>query len=158
MIWLRKYRYVILFTVLAVLTMAFIFGNSLKNGEESNAISADIVEKLLTIFHPDEEFDINLFHKLVRKAAHFTEFAMFGIFVTLLMHSTEKITGQRHMAAVFFTVLATAVMDEFIQNFTGRGSLVSDVLIDFSGAAVGILLVCLITGLIRCRKNKTVSI
>lgn len=156
LICLKKYRFVILFAVLALLTMAFIFGNSLKNGEASNAISTGIAEKLLNLLRIDREIDMEFFHKFVRKAAHFTEFAVFGIFLTLLMFSIEKLTGHRHLAAVFFTALATAVTDEFIQNFTGRSSMVSDVLIDFSGAVTGILLVSLILWLIRYRKTVSV--
>ena len=156
LICLKKYRYVILFAVLALLTMAFIFGNSLKNGEASNAISTGIAEKLLNLLRTDREIDMDLFHKLVRKAAHFTEFAVFGIFLTLFMFSVEKLTGHCHLSAVFFTALATAVTDEFIQNFTGRSSMVSDVLIDFSGAVTGILLVSLILWLIRYRKTVSV--
>ena len=49
----------------------------------------------------------------------------------------------------FIFVLVIAVGDEFIQSFVGRGSNVRDVLIDFSG---GILAVILLQGI--SYKNK----
>jgi len=157
LICLKKYRYVILWTVLCILTAVFIFGNSLKSGEESNAISTGLAEKLLTFIDADGNLDHELFHNLLRKAAHFTEFAVLGTFLTLLMFSIRSLTGQYHPAAVFLTVLSAAVTDEFIQIFTGRGSMVSDVLIDFGGGTAAILLVCLIACLIHRKKKLTAN-
>ncbi|MBQ7922846.1 MAG: VanZ family protein [Clostridia bacterium] len=158
MIYLRKYRYVILCAILCILAALFIFSNSCKNGEESNAISSGLAESILALFNGNGNIDTASFHKFIRKTAHFTEFAVLGAFLTLLMFSVEKITGRYHVSAIFLSALITAVTDEFIQNFTGRSSMVSDVLIDFSGAVTGILLAVLIVWQIRrSRKKKCVS-
>jgi VanZ family protein len=51
---------------------------------------------------------------------------------------------------VGFVCLATAVIDEFIQYFSpGRSAEVRDVLLDFSGAFLGVLMVMLIISLIK---------
>ena len=52
-----------------------------------------------------------------------------------------------------FAGLAVAVTDETIQIFSGRGSQVLDVVLDFSGALTGILLVSLLIPLIEKRKS-----
>lgn len=153
MIHLKKYRYVILCTVLCILAVLFIFSNSLKSGEESNEISSGMADKILTFFGIEDNIDPALFHKIIRKTAHFTEFAVLGACLSLLMFSIENLTGRYHISAITLAALLTAVTDEFIQNFTGRSSMVSDVLIDFSGALTGILLMVLLLMLI-CRKGK----
>jgi len=149
---LRKYGAVIIFTLLSCLTAAFIFGNSLMDGEASNAVSSDIAEDIFVLIDGIFDLEEGEFHKLVRKAAHFTEFALLGTFLTLLMFSVRRICGRSYYAAVFFGVLAAAVTDEFIQSFTGRTSMVADVLIDFCGAVFGILLTSAVY-LGCCRKN-----
>ena len=50
-------------------------------------------------------------------------------------------------------VLLVAVTDESIQNFTGRGSQVTDVMLDFFGAVAGVGFLWLLCGLISRKKN-----
>ena len=45
------------------------------------------------------------------------------------------------------------IKDEFIQSFTGRGSSVRDVVLDFCGALTGMLLTFLLAELIRSLKR-----
>ena len=59
---------------------------------------------------------------------------------------------------VFFPIsctLFTAVTDEFIQSFTGRGSSVRDVMLDFSGALTGILLTVFLSAIIKKCNRKS---
>ena len=79
-------------------------------------------------------------HKFVRKAAHFIEFAALGGCIGLF---TDGVTRRFWQSwAVFmplFVILLTGVVDEFIQSFSDRTSMVKDVLLDFSGGLFGLL-------------------
>ena len=83
----------------------------------------------------------------VRKMAHFTAFAVLGVLAQLAYRHLFGLRPQC-VANVLFTGLLVAVTDEFIQSFTGRGPMVSDVVLDFSGCVFGVLLcgVCLYIG------------
>ncbi len=147
-------------TVLCIiLTVTFIFSNSFDNKDTSNDKSNKIVE---VIKPPVDEVakkvtgkelkseDLN---KYTRKVAHFTEFAILGIELMILMLLIEKGFTKLIFMPLFFG-LATACTDEFIQSFNGRSDMVSDVLIDFSGCAFGILITALIFLIIKKHKSK----
>lgn len=119
-----------------LLTVGFIFSNSLKNSAESYSDSdllADLFGPLIKALF-GEEADVSFW---VRKAAHFAEFFILGV----LVYGTVALISRRLTGYAWFFVLAVAVIDEFIQKFTGRTSSVSDVIIDFCGAASGCLVV-----------------
>ena len=78
---------------------------------------------------------------LVRKAAHFSEYALLGLFVELLCVSFAD-------RLLFFIpeglCLAAALIDEGIQLFSdGRSAQLRDVCIDLSGATLGLLIAML---------------
>lgn len=91
----------------------FIFYNSLESKAESGARSGAVVEAIKPVLDPKGKISEEIFEHYVRKAAHMTEFGTLGM--------------------LMFGVLFVAALDEFVQSFTGRGSLVSDVLVDFAG-------------------------
>lgn len=133
----------------ALLTLVWIFGNSLRNGEQSSAQSnrflkliRPFAERALELFgiKPSEQ---NLSH-YVRKAAHFSEYALFGFLLTcslrLLWYPDRK-----KVLFVFPICLLCAAADETIQSFTpGRAASAADVLLDFCGAVFGIGCACLL--------------
>ena len=86
----------------------------------------------------------------VRKSAHFCEFGLLGCELMLLFWLRSGVRFQNLCNAAFAALLA-AVTDETIQIFSGRGSQVQDVVLDFSGALTGILLVSLL--MIEKRKS-----
>lgn len=121
--------------VLAALTLAFIFFNSLAGQEESARESAfvmQLIEPLLELFVGKG----NVTQHLVRKLAHFCEFGLLGC---LLGVQCKK----PNCGALLFALL-TALTDETIQIFTGRGSQVQDVWLDFAGAVTGMIAACLL--------------
>ena len=79
----------------------------------------------------------------IRKSAHFVEYF---ILASLFSHwlNTKSFNSIEKIIYPLFFVLVIAVGDEFIQSFVGRGSNVRDVLIDFSG---GILAVVILQGI-----------
>ncbi len=144
-----KNKKVFLPAVLTVLVTAFIFSNSLKGIEDSRQDS-DVV---LGWFRPLLErllgSNAELMDYVVRKAAHMTEFCVLALLICWLAAVLNK---SLHGYGLFYT-LSVAVTDEFIQSFFDRTSLVSDVLIDFTGALIGFGIVLLIKKLKKRKKN-----
>jgi len=145
---------VILSAVLVLITVCFIFSNSLLDGKESNRQSGFVMELLRSIFDPTGSIEEDTFHYFVRKGAHFTEFALLGFSLWLLMLSIRDKFGVLCPGVMLFSALATAVTDEFIQRFTGRTSSVTDVLIDFGGALAGFALLWVLHILRKQTKEK----
>ena len=142
-------------SVLLVLSVIFIFSNSLKTSAQSNRESgrmARIIGPIIDAIFGEGRLDINY---VVRKGAHFVEFAALGFFTYALSLSVMLYKNVKVPFCGIFGTLAVAVADEYIQLFTGRTSSVSDIIIDFSGAIFGMLagfLICLLVR--RIRKGK----
>lgn len=147
-------RRVWLALLLVLLVLLFIFGNSLRNGEESNADSGFVLRLVRFVIDPMGRLSEESLHYFVRKAAHFTEFAMLGAALWFLTDSLRRRYGTNGLCAAYFASLSAAVTDEFIQSFTGRTSSVRDVLLDFSGAVFALLLSALLWRLLRKRTRK----
>lgn len=77
---------------------------------------------------------------IVRKAAHFTEYAILGILWSLVLSTYPKLKGSRGLIA-FAASGIWAILDEFHQSFVaGRTPAIIDVCIDSAGALAAILL------------------
>ena len=135
------------FMILALGMTAFIFWNSSQPAIQSSQSSGRIVtvlEKLLASF--GVYADYGLTEKIVRKIAHITEFTVQAIFIAGCFSGKYR----KRVIYVRFFGLLTACTDEFIQLFAdGRGGLVSDIFIDFSGSCIGTL----IGGILRHRRK-----
>ena len=145
-----RQRQITIFAVLSVLVIGFIFGNSLPSIEESRAQSGILVELLRRILDPFEKWPEAEFHRFVRKMAHLTEFGLLGACLGGLTDGLKPDFWRSvYMFFVLFSVLAVAVTDEFIQSFTGRGSMVADVVLDFAGGTLGLLGMCICLTVLR---------
>lgn len=121
----------ILCGILIGLNLCLIWGNSAVTADESQAMS-DWVLKLLS-FLPEGE----LGSVLIRKAAHFSEFALLG----MLMGWMSLLCAGRTFPGILGIGLGCGCIDETIQYFVpGRASMLLDVWIDFSGFATGFIL------------------
>ena len=145
----------IVFLVFAILTTAFIFSNSLQVAEVSSGQSGTIVK---AIVQAAKSIKMNLPEEMlvtfVRKCAHITEFFLLGLFWSGVFITNGAIFLNR-LIYVLFIGLFTACCDEFIQFFVdGRGSLVSDVFIDFSGIVLAVLAGLLIEYSINRRRRR----
>lgn len=130
--------------VVTTLTVAFIFSNSLASSEQSNGQSDWVMgclHKLLNIQLPSW---------FVRKAAHFTEFAVLGTELAVLKHRLIR----PPFTAALLSGLLVALTDETLQLFSGRTSSVTDVWIDFSGVVCGMLMVAAVCFVISRAKNR----
>jgi len=131
---------------LLVLNLIFIWGNSLLPGEVSGAFSR-WVKELLGIAPGDPHTG----HGLLRKLAHFTEFACLGLCLQWL-HGMLKKPVWRSLVCGF----CTACLDETIQMFVpDRGPAIKDVLIDTAGVLLGAMLlwICIILKLKKSKEN-----
>ncbi len=132
----------LIYLVITILIIVFIFYNSMQNGEHSSNTSTAVlmfVNNLINMIG----LSFELSGHFIRKLAHFIEFFTLGIFLMLTFEAfTNKVFGILWGPMFFSTFIP--VIDEFIQIYSpGRTSSVKDVLLDFSGAIVGILLVCI---------------
>ena len=132
----QKARLRLLLRLVLIATLCFIWSNSLVGKEGSASLSRTVTAWLNGIGIPVTEH-------FVRKAAHFCEFGLLGCELMLLFWLRSGVHFQ-NLCNAAFAALLSAVTDETIQIFSGRGSQVQDVVLDFSGALTGILLVSLI--------------
>ena len=114
----------------------FIWGNSLLPGEISGAFSDWVNSLLAPLFGWDA--DVSGGGGLLRKIAHFTEFACLGVCLRWLWGMLEAKRLKPFLYALAAAV-AVACIDETIQIFVPlRGPGIKDVLIDTAGAITGI--------------------
>ena len=142
---IRRDRLIRICTAALILNLCFIWGNSLLPAELSRAFS-DWVKGLLSGVST-ETVAATGGSGMLRKIAHFTEFAALGF----LLRWRCLLLGKKSGRPLVWGALAACV-DEAIQLFIpGRGPGLGDVLIDVCGVAAGMLL--LRTGYALWRKN-----
>ena len=98
-----------------------------------------VVEKYLQNPSSEELFrqKISFF---VRKSAHFFEYGVLAVLLAINFYLFRHSWYNQNIYTLFI-VLLIAVLDEFYQSFIGRTSSVLDVMIDFSGAIFGVLVI-----------------
>lgn len=131
-----------LFAALSVMIMGFAFFQSFQSREASSQISGAWLTWIRSAFGLSGMEEETL-HRIIRKAAHFVEFAALGITVGGFSANLGYLHHRKYIALPAWITLLTAVFDEFIQYFSGRGSMVTDVLLDYSGSLFGFALVAL---------------
>jgi VanZ family protein len=124
--------------------MVLIFSAS-ADAQSSQHSSTLFVPLLRWLFPGMSGAEIDGWHHLLRKCAHLTEYAILAFLVRrTLRHLVESLRAPwsaRLVAAVITVVFLYAASDECHQTFVpGRTALVSDVLIDTSGGAAGLVL------------------
>ena len=137
-----------------MVTMVAIFLFSAQSAQDSSKLSGRIVTVVIRLVMPSYDSLPFLEQQqikekvsfIVRKIAHFTEFATLGFFLVLHLFCAYKKLKLSYNA-VFSWVGGTfyAVTDEFHQMFiSGRYPAITDVLIDSSGVLFGILFLIMI--------------
>ena len=121
-------------TALLILLLTFIWGNSMLPGEISGAIS-DWVKDLIAMLFPGDG-PVTSGGGLLRKIAHFTEFAALGMCLAWRFGMLQRANYWPVLCGV-----AAACVDETIQRFVpDRGPSLFDVGIDSCGVLTGIIL------------------
>ena len=132
---IRTSRRLTIAKTLLICLLVFIWGNSLMPGEVSGAISNWVKELLANLLPMGPEEEDGGGH-LIRKLAHFTEFAALGATLGWIFGMLNK--GK--IRPFVYGVLA-ASMDETIQHFVpDRGPSGKDVLLDSCGVLTRIVL------------------
>lgn len=138
----------ILWGVLSALMLTLIYGQSMLPPQESGALSGSLVMYLKPILDPFDWFRPEEFHYFIRKAGHFTEYTLFSLFFALFCEMADW----KNRIFPLFVCLLVAVSDEFLQSFTGRGSSVRDVVLDYSGSLFGFIIAWLVHR-ISCKRR-----
>lgn len=157
---MRKKALSILIYLITIGWMIIIFVFSRQNGAESSSLSAKFVELPKRIFYPD--FDtyskveqtaiIRRLSMFIRKGAHMSEYAILCLFMFLSVRTITQ-RFEPYLIAPAFCLLY-AISDEVHQGFvSGRNMAFTDVLIDFSGALLMLLLIGFVEILLK-RRNK----
>ena len=121
----------IILLVSVLITIIFIFSNSLKSPEESTADSDLVGDIIATIIPPETDLG-KLVLEYIRKIAHFSEYGLLGIEIALIIALYLK-RWWRFALISLPSAITLAVIDESLQYISKRGPEISDVWIDFGG-------------------------
>ena len=123
---------------ITILYVAFIFSNSAKPGVVSSSDSNWITDLLNQWMHDWGLAFIQFSEGFIRKFAHFAEYSVLGVMLTLSLAKYPFFHGKRRWLLVPLG-LCIAVIDEGIQYFTpGRDCNPMDVLLDTFGVICGV--------------------
>lgn len=132
--------------------LCFIWGNSLLPGKDSGELSGFVgmlLQKLLPFLDLQSETGMHL----LRKAAHFSEFAALGMSFTWLF---GMLSGKKawSLSLPLICGATAAAIDETIQLFSpDRGPSIKDVGIDTCGVIAGIAVLSLLHWLLTRKKR-----
>ena len=145
--------------------MALIFSLSSQNATVSSGTSGNVIRFIVGVYYPgfdnlpaaEQAEIVASLQFLVRKSAHFSLYMILGVLSFLAVISYEKLLFAMRLATSCAVCLLYAASDEIHQLFVpGRSGEVRDVMIDFSGAVLGIALSMLVFLLIcRIKKKRT---
>ena len=131
----------VVFTVALIACIAFIFSNSMAVAAVSEQSSGRVLRLMQAVLrrlgHPALAERLTM--HIVRKLAHFCEYALEGFLLMLCMRVYSR-HPLRHITVPMLGGVLTALTDETIQLFSeGRSSQVTDVWLDSAGVLAGIL-------------------
>ena len=127
----------IVFLFLSVMWMSLIFYFSSQTADISGASSGGIALKIIKLFvdSPSPEL-VGIFETIIRKIAHFTEYAVLAILLYQTMRSFNISTNKAFLSVIIAIVYA--ITDEVHQHFVpGRACRVYDMFIDSFGSLSG---------------------
>lgn len=130
---------VIIICILIFLTVCFIWGNSLLDGDNSSKESEKVygvARKVLDFLFGENVIS----HDGFRKLAHGGEFFVLGLELNFLFLTLGKY-NLKTIGTIALAGFLVAVADETIQLFTSRGSSLLDVWIDFGGIAATVIII-----------------
>lgn len=132
--------------LLLLAILIFIFSHSLADKAASTQESMQLLSILSGLIK-------GLTEHMLRKLAHFSEFAALGFFTIHLCHIGRKMHLHAIAHSLFFGLLC-ALTDESLQLLNDRSAQVSDVWIDFSGVCCGVLFFVLLFVIHKLWKNQ----
>lgn len=147
---MKKHKFLRIFLlILIVLTMLFIWSNSLWGREHSAQQSGRVVAFLQTLL------GVRFSEIWIRKTAHFLEFFLLGAEITLYS-VYDRTLVRRDVGNMLAVLFGTAFLDETLQIFSGRGPAIADVWLDAAGGVTAMLLVFALHFLLSaCRRGRS---
>lgn len=135
--------------ILLVCWMGLIFYFSHQTAEKSSSVSGKVVEKVSQVVYPnyedlteDEKHEVVAsLQGVVRTLAHFCIYGGLGFFAYLAFVSYVTLKYKTRIFWMLETCLLYAASDEYHQTFIeGRSMQVSDIVVDFLGSLIAILI------------------
>jgi len=143
----------IIFTVLSVTAVAAIFYNSSLSAVDSSSQSGSLLDSINSFLH-SLNINITLTDHFIRKTAHFTEYSILGILLTITVISYVR-RIRPTLAIALPLGLIVSICDELIQlGSEGRSCEIADMALDFSAVIFAALTVTGILYLKRREKTK----
>lgn len=139
----------IITAVMLVIWMVFISSLSAQNAEKSSKTSGNLIVSVVKAVNPkfkeltpeEQQETVSRFQFTVRKAAHFTAYGILGALAFLTFITYRRLYYKIRLILSALICLLYAISDEIHQLFVpGRSGEVRDVLIDFSGAMLAIII------------------
>ncbi len=145
-----------LLTLWVAVNIAWIWGNSLLNGDLSGDLSQWVKDLIFGLLFPGEGPSLPGLG-LVRKLAHFLEFASLGLALRWLWRLKVKPLWLQRCLSLGLGV-AVACTDEAIQRFVpGRHGCWQDVGIDCAGVLFGVAMFCIAAHIHHQKTNNTTT-
>ena len=127
--------------IAVILWMILIFSLSSQEAEQSNKLSTEVTEIIVSTIEkvaPDAEFDIRSLNNTIRKNAHFFTYLVLGI-LAMAAFRVSGVDTYKSIAWAISICIIYAAIDKIHQIFVpGRGAQFKDIIIDSAGAVVGI--------------------
>ena len=131
----------------AVVVIIFLFSN--EDGNESQLVSQNFLSVII------EYFGNIVSHNVLRKIAHFSEYAALGFSVCGAIHFTFD---RNKFYIPLIPCVLYAVSDEIHQYFVpGRACRLFDVFVDSCGSSLGILIFLLILLIAKSVSNRKIN-
>ena len=124
--------------ITTLLTILFIWSNSLKPSSQSMQTSAEVYGGFTNVLNAVFGKGA-ISHGLFRKFAHIVEFFVLGVQIMILF---SLIYGYKikNLIWIFVSGIIIAIIDESLQNISKRTASIIDVLIDVLGFSIAIIL------------------
>lgn len=136
---------------IAVAVAIFLFSS--QPASQSDETSMGVLRRILELLLGEStDALIRQYNHPLRKAAHFTLYAMLGFSLTGVFQHQRRV---HKLPLAVIVSAAFAALDELHQHFVeGRGPQVTDVLLDTAGAATGALVMTIILWLLYRNTEK----
>ncbi|MBU3142574.1 VanZ family protein [Clostridium sp. CF012] len=132
--------------LLCVIWLGVIFYNGTRQGETSQKTSKEVIKvaskvmRITPVSVAVPGFKISDINYYVRKNAHFFQYFIFSLLLCSAVREF-KLYKTSEIFLLLFILLLFPVIDEFIQKLVpGRTSLVFDIVIDFAGGVLALLI------------------
>ncbi len=145
-----------LLPLLTVLSLLYIFSNSLLTYSETEKKQDKLLTSVEKVVEAVTDQKIELDRKSIvpAKLAHVFEYTLFSFLLTFsafYIHTKERVD----LFQIKYTCLFVGLADEYLQSLgQGRGSRLTDVMIDFTACLVGLSLARLVYRIYERRKAK----